>query len=47
MKRHHWLLIGAAAILVVAWLVWNVLLVEQDVTEPGGTAPAAGTIPGR
>jgi hypothetical protein len=33
-KRHHWLLVGAAALLAAAWLAWNVLLVESDVAAP-------------
>jgi len=44
MKRHHWLLVGAAAILVAGWLLWNVLLVEEDIGARGGgnvTAPGA------
>ncbi len=44
MKRHHWLLVGAAAILVGGWLLWNVLLVEEDLGARGGgnvTAPGA------
>ena len=41
MKRHHWLLVGAAAILAAAWLAWNVLVVESDVAAPENqTAPA-------
>src|SRR5437763_1914902 len=35
MKRHHWLLVGAAAILVAGWLLWNVLLVEEDLGARG------------
>jgi len=44
MKRHHWLLVGAAAILVAGWLLWTVLLVEEDLGARGGgnvTAPGA------
>ena len=44
MKRHHWLLVGAAAILVGGWLLWNVLLVEEDLGARGGgnvTVPGA------
>lgn len=41
MKRHHWLLVGAAAVLAAGWLLWNVLLVESDVaTPPAREAPA-------
>jgi hypothetical protein len=40
MKRHHWLMLGAVAILVAGWLMWNALSVEEDLTAPGG-APAA------
>jgi hypothetical protein len=36
MKRHHWLLV-AAAILVAGWFLWNVLLVEEDLS--GGLRP--------
>jgi len=39
MRRHHWLLVGAAAILVAGWLFWNVLLVESEVPAPAVTAP--------
>jgi transposase-like protein len=31
MRRHHWLLVGAAAIFVAGWLLWNVLLVESEI----------------
>jgi hypothetical protein len=41
MRRHHWLLVGAAAILVAGWLLWNVLLVESDIPAPAVTAPGA------
>jgi hypothetical protein len=34
MKRHHRLLVGAAAALAIGWLLWNVLLVESDVAPP-------------
>jgi hypothetical protein len=40
-KRHHWLLVGAAAILAVAWLVWNVLLVKEDIAPPVNQPAAA------
>jgi hypothetical protein len=32
MKRHHWLMIAVAAIFVAGWLLWNILLVEGDLT---------------
>jgi hypothetical protein len=36
MKRHHWLLVAAAALFLAGWLVWNVLLVEEDISSPSG-----------
>jgi hypothetical protein len=43
MKRHHWLIVGAAAVFLVGWLLWNVVLVEQDVASPaGGSAATPG-----
>jgi hypothetical protein len=41
MKRHHWLLVGAAALFIVGWLVWNVLMVETDLSAPPGSTPPA------
>ena len=43
MKRHHWLILGAAAVFAVGWLLWNVLLVEQDVAGPGAGNTGAPT----
>jgi hypothetical protein len=41
MRRHHWLLVGAAAIFAAGWLLWNVLLVESEVPDPAVTPPGA------
>ena len=41
MKRHHWILVGAAAIFVAGWFLWNILVVEQDLSAP----PAASGHP--
>ena len=41
MKRHHWLMVGAAGALLVGWLLWNVLLVEDDISAPVGGGVAA------
>jgi hypothetical protein len=41
MRRHHWLLVGAAAIFVAGWLLWNVLLVESEI--PAAAVTASGT----
>jgi hypothetical protein len=42
MKRHHWILVAAVVLFATGWLLWNVLLVGQDLAAPPGTpAPAA------
>ena len=44
MKRRHWLLVGAAGTLLVGWLLWNVLLVEKDLSPPvDGSVAAPGS----
>jgi hypothetical protein len=48
MRRHHWLLVGAAAIFVAGWMLWNVLLVEEDVSAPvqtGAGFPSESRLP--
>ena len=34
MKRHHKLLVAGVLLLALAWLSWNVLLVESDTETP-------------
>ena len=41
MKRHHLLIMVAAALFAAGWLVWNVLLVDSDLPPPGTAPPAA------
>jgi hypothetical protein len=38
-ERHHWLLVGAAATFLAGWLLWNVLVVEEDLSTPAAMAP--------
>jgi hypothetical protein len=40
MRRHHWLLVGAV-IFILGWFLWNVLLVEEELSAPAATVPAA------
>ena len=39
MKRHHWLIIAAASLFVGGWLVWNMLLVDSDLSGPPMNTP--------
>jgi len=41
MKRHHWLLLAAAVLFATGWLLWNVVLVGQDIAGPPGAAAPA------
>lgn len=43
MKKHHLLVVVSAALFVVGWLVWNVLLVDSDLPPPA--APPSATSP--
>ena len=40
-KRHHWLMLIAVLLFGAGWLVWNAVLVEQDVATPPAAAPPA------
>jgi hypothetical protein len=45
MKRHHWLLVLAASLFVSGWLLWNALLVEEDLSGPGAESGPASAPP--
>lgn len=40
MKRHHWLIVIAVSLFAAGWLLWNVLLVDSDLSGPPMNAPA-------
>lgn len=42
LRRHHKALIAIVALLAVAWLAWNALLVESDVASVAVDAPTGG-----
>jgi hypothetical protein len=42
LRRHRKTLIAVAAVLALAWLAWNALLVESDVESVAVEAPADG-----